>query len=208
MRAIAQKAGVATGNAYYYFASKDELIGEFYALTVAAHVAGSRDVLRAETGLGDRLRGVLRAHIEAQAPYHAFAAPLCARAAVPSPAREHAMALYAEVVAGTRTRMPASLRDRLPGMLWLHALGIAQFWAHDTASGSPRTQELIETTALLAERLVKLARWPLLRGFTRDLVAACDAALVPAPRSPEPLDPVPLDPVPLDPATLDASPGG
>ena len=45
MRAIAQKAGVATGNAYYYFASKDELIGEFYARLVTEQASASRRVL-------------------------------------------------------------------------------------------------------------------------------------------------------------------
>ena len=31
MRAIAKEAGVATGNAYYYFGSKEELIQVYYA---------------------------------------------------------------------------------------------------------------------------------------------------------------------------------
>src|SRR5580692_5777604 len=31
MRAIAREAGVATGNAYYYFGSKEELIHAYYA---------------------------------------------------------------------------------------------------------------------------------------------------------------------------------
>ena len=30
MRTIAERAGVSTGNAYYYFGSKEELIQEFY----------------------------------------------------------------------------------------------------------------------------------------------------------------------------------
>jgi AcrR family transcriptional regulator len=33
MREIASRAGVSTGNAYYYFGSKEELIQEFYAIT-------------------------------------------------------------------------------------------------------------------------------------------------------------------------------
>lgn len=37
MRAIAQEAGVAVGNAYYYFASKDHLIQEFYAQSQVEH---------------------------------------------------------------------------------------------------------------------------------------------------------------------------
>ena len=39
MRAIAKEAGVATGNAYYYFGSKEELIHEYYARNHAEHAA-------------------------------------------------------------------------------------------------------------------------------------------------------------------------
>ena len=42
MRAIAQEAGVAVGNAYYYFGSKDHLIQEFYAQSQVEHRAGRR----------------------------------------------------------------------------------------------------------------------------------------------------------------------
>ena len=62
MRAIAQRAGVSTGNAYYYFSSKEELIQEFYARNHADHLAASRTVLAAETDLAARLAGTVRAH--------------------------------------------------------------------------------------------------------------------------------------------------
>jgi AcrR family transcriptional regulator len=39
MRAIAKEAGVATGNAYYYYGSKEEMLQEFYARNHAEHVA-------------------------------------------------------------------------------------------------------------------------------------------------------------------------
>jgi AcrR family transcriptional regulator len=39
MRAIAREAGVSTGNACYYFGSKDELIQEFYLRNHAEHAA-------------------------------------------------------------------------------------------------------------------------------------------------------------------------
>ena len=41
MRAIAQEAGVAVGNAYYYFGSKDHLIQEFYAQSQVEHRAAA-----------------------------------------------------------------------------------------------------------------------------------------------------------------------
>src|ERR1700740_314025 len=39
MRAIARAAGVAVGNAYYYFRSKEALIQEFYRRTHREHLA-------------------------------------------------------------------------------------------------------------------------------------------------------------------------
>jgi AcrR family transcriptional regulator len=84
MRAIAKEAGVATGNAYYYFGSKQELIHEYYARNHAEHAAACRAVLDAETRLDRRIAGVLRALIEVQAPYHGFAAKLYKHAAEPA----------------------------------------------------------------------------------------------------------------------------
>jgi AcrR family transcriptional regulator len=171
MRAIAAKAGIATGNAYYYFASKEELAGEFYDRAVTQQEQACRSLLDTETGLSPRLRGVLRALVEVQAPYRALASALRERAMVPSPARDRAVALYAEVADGTRTRMATGVRERLPGILWLYSLGIGQFWAQDTSPGCQRTLDLIDATTPLAERVVRLSRYPLLRAFTRDLVA-------------------------------------
>src|SRR5215469_7852833 len=68
MRAIAREAGVSTGNAYYYFSSKEELIREFYARNQAEHEAACRPVLAAETGFAPRLRGTVRALIDVLSP--------------------------------------------------------------------------------------------------------------------------------------------
>src|SRR5258707_15006249 len=57
MRAIAERAGVSTGNAYYYFSSKEQLIQEFYARNHAGHLAASREVLATQTDLAARLTG-------------------------------------------------------------------------------------------------------------------------------------------------------
>jgi AcrR family transcriptional regulator len=45
MRAIAERAGVALGNTYYYFRSKEHLIQAFYARSHAEHLAAAAPVL-------------------------------------------------------------------------------------------------------------------------------------------------------------------
>ncbi len=45
MRAIAREADVSTGNAYYYFSSKEELVQQFYESNQADHLAACREVL-------------------------------------------------------------------------------------------------------------------------------------------------------------------
>src|SRR5579859_3204132 len=174
MRAIAKEAGVATGNAYYYFDSKEELIQEYYARNQAEHAAACR--------------GVLRSLIDVQAPYHAFAAKLYKHAAEPasplspfskesSPTRNAAIDLYTEVIAGSRLRVPAVLRSRLPELLWLYSMGIVLYWVHDTSPGCEKTYRLIDSTAPLAERLIALARVPGLRSLTRRLLRVADDLL-------------------------------
>jgi len=185
MRAIAREAGVATGNAYYYFGSKEELIQEFYTRNHAAHLAASRPVLDTETDLAARLRGVLRALVDINVPYHGFAARLYSRAAEPSsplspfspessPTREAAIALYAEVVDGAHLRVPAAVRERLPELLWLYSMGIVLFWVYDQSPGTERTYRLIDSTVPLAVRLIRLSRLRALGAVTRQVIAVVD----------------------------------
>ena len=176
MRAIATEAGVATGNAYYYFGSKEELIQEFYARNQAEHAVACRAVLDSQTRLGPRLRGVLRALIDTQAPYHAFAARIFPGTSATPPVRDAAIALYAEVIDGARIKVPASLRNRLPELLWLYAMGIVLYWVHDTSPDCAKTYRLIDSTAPLAERLIRLARLPLVRTLVRQVLAVVDDA--------------------------------
>ncbi len=61
MRAIAKEAGVAVGNAYYYFDSKEHLIQGFYDRNQQAHRTAAEAVLSSERDFAARLRGVLHA---------------------------------------------------------------------------------------------------------------------------------------------------
>jgi AcrR family transcriptional regulator len=185
MREIASRAGVSTGNAYYYFGSKEELIQEYYVMSHAEHLAASRAALAGETDLGARLRGTLRALIDVSAPYHAFAATFYKHAAEPSsplspfsqessPARDAAIALYREVVNGSSARMSADVRERLPELLWLYSMGVILYWVHDKSPGCARTYHLVDVTAPVVARLVAATRIPMLRSTVGDIAALID----------------------------------
>ena len=73
MRAIAAEAGVSVGNAYYYFEGKEALIQAFYARSQAEQLEAAESVFARETGLEERLRGVLRAVVTAMQPYRQVA---------------------------------------------------------------------------------------------------------------------------------------
>src|SRR3954471_22259676 len=68
MRAIAERAGVALGNAYYYYRSKEHLIQAFYARSHQEHLAAALPILERERDLTARLHGVLRTKIETAEP--------------------------------------------------------------------------------------------------------------------------------------------
>ncbi len=185
MREIASRAGVSTGNAYYYFSSKEELIQEFYATSHAEHLSVSRARIDGQPDLGARLGETLRAMIDVLAPYHAFAATFYKHAAEPSsplspfskessPARAASIGLYRDLVNGSSAKMPKDVRERLPELLWLMQMGVILYWVHDTSPGCARTYHLIDVTAPVAARLVAASRIPMLRSTIGDLASLFD----------------------------------
>lgn len=185
MRSIAAEAGVSTGNAYYYFASKEELIREFYARSLAEHAAACRPLLDSETEFSIRLRGTLRALVDVLAPYHEFAAKFFKHAAEPSnplspfspessAVREASTALYREVVDGSSLRVNKQLRAQLPELLWLYSLGVIMFWVHDSSPGCAKTYTLIDRTVPLADRLISLSRLRVLSSTLTDVISIID----------------------------------
>ncbi len=182
MRAIAKEAGVAVGNAYYYFDSKEHLIQGFYDRNQVAHRAGAATILEQEKELAPRLRGVLHAGIDVNEPYHSFAATFFKTAAEPtsplspfssqsSPAREAAIAIFRDVVDGSNAKLDPELRKELPELLWLGWMGVILFWVYDNSPGQRRTRRLIDGAVPLIDRLVSLSRLRVLRPALRQVLA-------------------------------------
>jgi AcrR family transcriptional regulator len=174
MRAIAERAGVALGNAYYYFRSKEHLIQAFYTRTHEEQMAASTELLERERDLKVRLRAVMGKEIDIIEPYHQFAGVLFRTAADPeSPlnpfsndselARQESISLFAQVVEGSNARVPKDLKKELPYLLWLYHMGVILFWIHDSSPGRSRTRRLVDRTVDLVVKLIGLASNPLMR---------------------------------------------
>jgi AcrR family transcriptional regulator len=181
MRDVAQRAGVSVGNAYYYFASKDNLVQGFYAESHADHLAVCEEALSRTTDLEERLLAVFTTKLETSEPYHRFAGQLFRVAADPRsplhpfsaesrPVREECIALMERVIDGAELKVPKDLRAELPYLLWLHLMGIVLFWIHDESPERRRSHRLAERTAGLVAKLVALASNPLLRPLRRSVL--------------------------------------
>ncbi|HSD45953.1 MAG TPA: TetR family transcriptional regulator [Pyrinomonadaceae bacterium] len=185
MRAIAEKAGVALGNAYYYFRSKEYLIQAFYQRLHDEHLAASLPALEKKDTLKARLLTVMRLRIEVMKPYHQFAGVLFKTAAHPAsplnpfsdesdPVREQSIALFAQVVEGAKARIPKDLQTELPYLLWLYQMGIVLFWIHDPSRNHRRTYRLIDHTVDLLDKLIHLASNPFMRPLRKQALRLVD----------------------------------
>jgi AcrR family transcriptional regulator len=185
MRAIAQKAGVSLGNAYYYFRSKEYLIQAFYQRLHEAHHVASTPVLEKERTLKARLLAVMRLKIETLNPYHEFAGVLFKTAADPKsplnpfadesdPIRDASIQLFAQVVDGSTARIPKDLRTELPYLLWVYHVGVVLFWIHDPSPKHRRTYRLIDHTVDLLDQMISLASNPLMRPLRKRALKLID----------------------------------
>jgi AcrR family transcriptional regulator len=180
MRAIAERAGVSVGNAYYYFDSKDQLIQGFYDRVSIDHEAASRARLDGVAGFADRLYGHLDAWFDAMGRYHQFAAAFFRTAADPSSpmspfsadsalARGAAIERFRNVVDGAEPAVPDAVRGELPELLWLFHMGMILFWVHDRSAGQIATRLAVARTVPLIVRAIDLVDVPELRVLVDDI---------------------------------------
>ncbi len=170
MRDIAAKAGVATGAAYYYFASKDALVLAFYEKSIAEMEPLLDRALSSGTDLRKRIaallgvklkyfeasRGLLRtlaAHVD---PEHALS-PFSERTRA---IREQDIRFFERAIAGSKTTVPHDLMSALPRMLWMYQMGIILYWIHDRSGEQQRTAALLDKSLGILVKLVQLSGLP------------------------------------------------
>jgi AcrR family transcriptional regulator len=173
MRDIANKAGVATGAAYYYYDSKDAIVMDFYRRASAEMQPQIEAVLKAE-GLEARLRELIRIKLVHFAPNRSVLRALLRNGADPqyplspfSPEtreiRDTDMAWFRRILIDCGTRIPRDLEPHLPRVLWLFQMGVIFFWVIDDSPGQARTAQLLDVATKSVAGLVRLSGLPLMR---------------------------------------------
>jgi AcrR family transcriptional regulator len=174
MRGIAKAAGVATGLAYYYFASKEALVMAFYEEANVAMQPLLEQVHARHPKLEDRLQAIIRTKLAYFAPNRNFLGALMGSAADPahplSPfgeqtraIRESDLAHFHRAAVETGTRIPADLEPHLKKLLWLYQMGIILFWIYDRSPEQERTQRLLDRSVSTVALTIKLAALPLVK---------------------------------------------
>ena len=173
MRAVAERADVSVGSAYYYFASKEHLVQGYYEQSHEEHLAVVLPRLEGVTDFRERLLITLETKLDTIDAHHEFSGKLFATAADPKsplspfgtdsgPTRQAAIDLMATVIEGSKLKLPKDLAAELPYLLWLHLMSVILFWIHDSSPDRARSYAMARRTGEIVARLVALARNPLL----------------------------------------------
>ncbi len=174
MRGIAQKAGVATGAAYYYYPSKDAIVLDFYRRACAEMQPGIVAALEDARGLEARLHELIRVKLDYFAPNRAVLRALLRNGADPrhplspfSPEtkeiRDIDLAWFDRILVDCGVRIPRDLAPHLAGVLWFFQMGVIFFWVIDESSQQSRTADLLRLAVKSVVTLIRLSALPLMR---------------------------------------------
>ncbi len=180
MREIAGRADLATGAAYYYFASKDAIVMAFYQRAMLEMREELDRVLASGTDLRRRLKAVIETKLKYFEPSRRLlsalavhvdpANPLSPFSQATAEIREEDIAIFARAVEGSGQRVAEDLRGVLPRILWLYQMGVILYWIFDGSAQQRRTMALLDKSCAFVVRLLKISSLPLMRPLRRQVV--------------------------------------
>jgi AcrR family transcriptional regulator len=191
IRDIAGSAGLSLGAAYYYFKSKEALVGAYYDYVQEEHLLRSREAFSHGESLRDRLRAALHAKIDIMQEDRRLLRALFRYGGDPEhplswfgPAtreqRQLSVDVFAEALAGER--LPDDVRDAAPTLLWTLHMGILLYFLYDDSPDQRRTRKLIDAAVDFVVNVRRLATSPFLRPMRRRVMTILrDAGLLTVP---------------------------
>jgi AcrR family transcriptional regulator len=188
MRDIAAEAGVATGAAYYYFRSKEDLVMAFYVRTADEARQLWPDVIGTGRDLRKRLRAIIDLKFDQFAKHRRLLAALVRIGIDPThplspfgketePMREESIDAFRMALDGSSARIPKDIQSDLPRLLWLYQMGLILFWMYDESPKHERARKLVDGSLDLVVRLIQISALPLmgpLRKRMLDVLRAVD----------------------------------
>jgi len=174
MRQIAEKAEVATGAAYYYFGSKNEIVLRFYRELHAGDRAFVEDAaFQRIKDLQERLKGLITHKLDQLQAHRHFLAGVFRNANDPgSPIspfsdttrdiREGNIAHIQMAIQGSDAKIDKRLHLYLPRLLWFYQMGIILFWFYDRSAEQSKTRELLDKSLKFLVIGIRLFGLPLL----------------------------------------------
>jgi AcrR family transcriptional regulator len=181
MREVAQRAGVATGAAYYYYASKDAIVTDFYRRSCEEMQPKIEAALKDARGLETRIRELIGVKLAHFAPNRNVLRSLLRNGADPrhplspfSPdtteIRDIDIAWFRRILLDCGMRIPRDLAPHLPGVLWFFQMGVIFFWVTDESPNQSRTTRLLELATKSVAFLIRVSALPLMRPLRKTAV--------------------------------------
>jgi AcrR family transcriptional regulator len=176
IRDIAGRAGLSLGAAYYYFKSKEAIVGAYYDYVQAEHLARSRAAFAQVGDLRERLRAALHTKIDIMQQDRRLLRALFRYGGDPDHAlswfgpatreqRQLSVNIFAEAIAGER--LPADVQDAAPTLLWTLHMGVLLYFLYDGSPDQRHTRKLIDGAVDFVVDVKRLATSPLLRPMRR-----------------------------------------
>ncbi len=181
MRAIAERAGVATGAAYYYYASKDAIVMDFYQRACDEMQQKIRLAIAGENNLEDGLAALIGVKLKHFGPNREVLRALLRNGADPSyplspfsantkQIRDVDISWFLQVIQQSGVRVPRDVSHYLPGVLWFFQMGVILFWVTDDSPRQRRTEKLLPLACKAAASLVRLSSLPMMRPLRKPVL--------------------------------------
>ena len=176
IRDIAARAGLSLGAAYYYFKSKEAIVGAYYDYVQAQHLARARAAFAKGGDLRHRLRAAFHTKIDIMQEDRRLLRALFRYGGDPDhplswfgPATREQRRLSMDVFAAALAdeRLPDDVREVAPTLLWTLHMGILLYFLYDTSPDLRRTRKLIDAAVDLVVDVRRLATSALLRPLRR-----------------------------------------
>lgn len=181
MREVAEKAGVATGAAYYYYPSKEAIVMDFYRLSFEQMQPKLEAALERTEGPEAGLRELIRVKLLQFQPNRAVLRALLRNGADPAQPvspfssetreiRERDIEWFRRMLETCDLRIPRDLKPHLPGLLWFFQMGVILFWVTDESPQQNQTERLLAHASKLIAGLIRFSALPFMRPLRKTVL--------------------------------------